>query len=283
MSLLKAEPAGAVQSMAELFALADAMEREAARRYTELARDMREQGNDAVAVVLEALAREEQGHVASVARWAEHSRGAPPDPAAVRWEPPAPVEPDDAAELSQSRLMTPYRALSMAVRNEERAFAFWCYVAALAEDPEVKRAAETMANEELGHATLLRRERRRAYHAERRPPEGEPERPARMLAAAALERRLAEAIDGIATGGGGGAGRAHALAAETRRMAEEAAALAAAPRLPADGDAETLAERLVEFYLDVAETARDDDALVRAQGLARRAVGRLAWIRALAR
>ena len=62
--------------------------------------------------------------------------------------------------------MTPYRALSMAVRNEERAFAFWSYVAGFAEDPEIKKSAESMAREELGHVATLRKERRRAYHSE---------------------------------------------------------------------------------------------------------------------
>ena len=56
----------------------------------------------------------------------------------------------------------------MAVRNEERAFAFWSYVAAHAEVAEVRQAAETMAHEELGHVSILRRERRNAFHAERR-------------------------------------------------------------------------------------------------------------------
>ena len=45
-SLLKSEPAGTLQSLDELFALANAMEQEAANRYAGLAEDMRrsEQG-----------------------------------------------------------------------------------------------------------------------------------------------------------------------------------------------------------------------------------------------
>ena len=66
------------------------------------------------------------------------------------------------------RLLSAYRALSMAVRNEERAFAFWSYVAAHAGDADIRHAAETMAHEELGHVATLRRERRSAFHAERR-------------------------------------------------------------------------------------------------------------------
>jgi rubrerythrin len=55
----------------------------------------------------------------------------------------------------------------MAVRNEERAFTLWSYIAAQAEEKEIQPAAERMAHEELGHAWLLRRARRAAYRAER--------------------------------------------------------------------------------------------------------------------
>ena len=52
--------------------------------------------------------------------------------------------------------MTPYRVLTIAVRNEERAFAFWSYVAAHADGEEVRLAAETMAKEELEHVAAFR-------------------------------------------------------------------------------------------------------------------------------
>jgi hypothetical protein len=52
----------------------------------------------------------------------------------------------------------------MAVRNEERAFVFWTYMAARKPTNELREAAETMAREELGHVATLRRERRLAFH-----------------------------------------------------------------------------------------------------------------------
>ncbi|MEJ1936656.1 hypothetical protein WDZ92_41220 [Nostoc sp. NIES-2111] len=55
----------------------------------------------------------------------------------------------------------------MAVRNEERAFAFWTYLAAHAGSEDVRQAAEKMASEELTHAAIFRRERRRAFHREK--------------------------------------------------------------------------------------------------------------------
>ncbi|MBB4279229.1 hypothetical protein GGE12_007042 [Rhizobium mongolense] len=53
---------------------------------------------------------------------------------------------------------------SIAVRNEERAFEFWTYVASSAPTQEMRSAAERMAREVLGHVATLRRERRHAFH-----------------------------------------------------------------------------------------------------------------------
>ena len=127
----------------------------------------------------------------SVARWSQSRRGKAPDPALVRWEAPETFDTETAAEIRTSRLMTPYRALSMAVRNEERAFAFWSYVAGFAEDPEIKKAAEAMAREELGHVATLRKERRRAYHSEHDRMRAGQHGNVGHVDAAVLERRLA--------------------------------------------------------------------------------------------
>jgi hypothetical protein len=53
------------------------------------------------------------------------------------------------------------------VHNEEIAFRFYTHVAAESESKMVRKYAEILAREELGHAALLRAERRRAYHLER--------------------------------------------------------------------------------------------------------------------
>ena len=167
MSLLKQEPAGSVKSLEELFAIAAAMEQEAATRYAEIAARMRQEGDPALAEVFERLSADEQGHLDSVVHWSEKTKGQAPDPARIRWELPETFD-DEGAATAHPRLLSAYRALSMAVRNEERAFAFWSYVAAHAEVPEIRQAAEAMAHEELGHVATLRRERRSAFHAERR-------------------------------------------------------------------------------------------------------------------
>ncbi|MGX4803285.1 hypothetical protein [Bradyrhizobium guangdongense] len=64
------------------------------------------------------------------------------DPALVRWKAPETFVAETAAEMKNSGLMKPYRALATAVRNEEQAFAFWSYLAAYSEDPQIKKASE---------------------------------------------------------------------------------------------------------------------------------------------
>ena len=53
------------------------------------------------------------------------------------------------------------------MHNEEIAFRFYTHVAANSDNKTVRKYAEVLAKEELGHAALLRAERRYAYHAER--------------------------------------------------------------------------------------------------------------------
>jgi rubrerythrin len=281
-SLLKSEPAGTLQSLGELFALANAMEREAADRYTGLANDMQRQDRCELATVFLQLAAAEREHVDSVARWSQARLGKAPDPAMVRWEAPETFDSDTAAEITTSRLMTPYRALSMAVRNEERAFAFWSYVAGFAEDPQIKKAAEAMAREELGHVAILRKERRRAYHSEHDRTGGGQHGNVGHVDAAVLERRLAGHLAALERRvEGESANRARELLQETRSISAQAAGFGRFPASLEQGDAQTIAEALADAYLDGAESSDDPCRLESLQALAERAIARLAWLRAL--
>jgi rubrerythrin len=285
MSILRSEPPRSVESIEELFAIAHAMEHEAATRYAEMARRLRREGNPSLAAIVERLAAEERDHLASVVHWSEKERGKAPDPTLVRWKAPETFD-DEGASTTDPRLLSAYRSLSMAVRNEERAFAFWTYVAAYAKDREIRRAAETMAGEELDHVAILRRERRRAYHADRAaaPRRENPDAAGEM---AALERHLAERLQLRAAA-------AQSMKAERlQKLAREAIAIAeelTRSRLPKPGslptganlleDAATIAELLVEGYLELADGLHDEADLTRMQALAGRAVNRLAWLRA---
>jgi rubrerythrin len=240
-----------------------------------------------LADIFERLAEEKRGHESTVLRWSQQRSGKAPDPADIRWELPEIFDEEMAGELAISRLTSVYRILLMAVRNEERAFAFWSYIAAEAETPELREAAEKLALEELEHVSLLRRARRQAYHAERAiHPQGRPRSPTdRLAAAGVLERRLADQLEGLANRLiGYGSVQAREFAAQSRTMADEAAGLASQDvgESVEDLDAAAAAECLVEDYLDVADLSRDESIALQAQLLAKRAISRLAWLRALA-
>src|SRR5687767_6443363 len=142
------------------------MDRDAANRYAEIARRLSVEGSISLAAVFERLATEGRSQLVRVVHLSEKESGKAPDPTRMRWESTETFD-DEGASIRDTRLLSSYQSLSMAVRNKERAFAFWTYVAAYARDREVRRAAESMAGEELDHVANLRRERRRAYHAGR--------------------------------------------------------------------------------------------------------------------
>lgn len=279
MSLLKTEPSIPLKSLEELFALAQAMEHEAAERYAEIAGRMRQEGNPALAAVFEGLSADEKGHLDQVVHWSEQVKGKAPDPSLIRWKLPETFD-DEGAATIDPQLLNAYRALAMAVRNEERAFAFWSYVAAQAQDAQIQQAAEAMAREELGHVATLRRERRRAFHAARADAHGDADPDE-----ASLERRLADLLEPLAAEAAPTEQarlRAYAQEAKQRALALEESPIrtSAGSHLPAlPDDPVALAELLTERYLEAADGLRDEQELARVQDLAGRAIARLVWLR----
>lgn len=156
-------PAGNIE---EIVATANALERAAARRYRKLAHAMWSVGHEDVAHIFDELAAEEEQHVEAVEKLASTLLGRLPTDEIVRWVLP---ETFGTEEAGAPALLTPYKALSIAVRAEERAFAFWSYVAANAGAESVRTLAEKMAHQELLHAAKFRDARRKAYHADFRP------------------------------------------------------------------------------------------------------------------
>jgi rubrerythrin len=153
-----------VTTVRQVLALADALERAAVRRYEVLGACMRRVGHAELARVFEALAQEERQHVESVEHLTQLSQSSGSAGDIAGFTLPETFEIGDAAAAAR---LTPYRALSIAVRGEEQAFSFWTYVASEAANAEVRAQAESMARQELVHAARLRHERRQAYHAER--------------------------------------------------------------------------------------------------------------------
>lgn len=287
MSRLRSEPPAPVKSLGELLALAQALEREAAERYGELATQMEQVQLPEVAEVFRHLAAEERGHAERVEDWSHSELGAPPNPELIRWQPPATFDEEAAQEIGSSHLASAYRALSMAVRNEESAFALWSYIVAQAETPEIREAAERMAVEELRHAALLRRERRRAFHVERRrseSAEGSSARLPPMEEAAQGELRLQMLLRSLA----GSGALTRQSAEELRRLADDPlGVISTNPEAPGEvanqGDQVrtvlALSERSIELYLDAAERALDESEVRLAQSLAGRAMVRTVALR----
>lgn len=281
MSRLKAEPAAPVRSMTELLAIAFAMEKESAERYAELAERMRNNGQARLAEVFERLVKEETGHIESVVRWSRQSSGNDPDPRQLRWTPKGVFDDEDTAVVSPE-LVDAYHSFAMAVRNEERAFAFWSYVAANAPSTEVRSAAEEMAREELEHARILRIERRRAFSSRR-------DAEATFASSGDLatrEEQIAIRLKAFAAfRGDHDKAVLSDLAAEARDLAQQ---LTASPlgtstsisdRSPESLDA--LCELLAESYLNAGESLPSQADRDRAQILATTAIKRLATLRYL--
>ena len=153
-----------VASVSELFACAAALERHAAERYRLMADSMAKRGRPDLAELFVGLAREEQRHEA----WVQARAGGGDNLVAARGWPAALGEAPEDPNPEEIARASPYACLANAVRNEQKAFSFFSYMAAEAGDPEITSFAEDLARQELQHAAVLRQARRRAWRRERR-------------------------------------------------------------------------------------------------------------------
>lgn len=270
-----------VTSVDQLLAIAHALASQTEARYRSLAEHMRLCRAMALTDLFMHLAENASCQVAQIAQKSGSLRGHAPDPALVRQHLPKHFD----EEAAHSMLLTPYRALANAVADEERAFAFHTYIAAQASDGPVRRMAKEFATEKLDHAALLRRERRRAFHAQR-------PRTASLPQTVAELHALAGEWDGLVVCAHAALARRLAAAGDTRsaeifrHLAEDEArgdAGVLAERRTAD--AETIAEgarileQAFERYADIAERAGNEPRMAEAQHLAERALRRLVLAR----
>ena len=163
--LLTTQPEARPTSLTELLGLANAVEVEAVARYAELASLMELRDEHDTATVFHVMCEIEKRHVDMVEHRAESLHQALPLKAEFTWLLPPEIA-SSWDEVRHSTLLTPYRALAIAVVNEERAFALYSYIAAASDNPEVTQEAEALALEDLSHATELRVRRRQAFHRE---------------------------------------------------------------------------------------------------------------------
>ncbi|HET9764613.1 MAG TPA: ferritin family protein [Casimicrobiaceae bacterium] len=148
------EQEGIPQTLAELMALALAMEREAAQRYAEFADAMEIHNNLEVADLFRKMAAIETGHVKAIL-------------AQMEWRDPPAVASDawlDAIEGPETPrgdevhyLMQPWHALAIALACEERAERFYERLARMATQASVRDAARELQREESEHVALVRR------------------------------------------------------------------------------------------------------------------------------
>lgn len=159
-------------SLREFVGIVNAVEQESVDRYGQFAALMKQRGEVETAQVFSNMQEEERRHTEAVMSWAEALGEAIPPVMEFEWRlPPELFSSWD--EVAGSALVTPYRALAIAVQNEERAFSMYSFIAAHAQDERIVGEAEKLAGEELQHAALLRRWRRNAYHQQQkgeRPP-----------------------------------------------------------------------------------------------------------------
>lgn len=147
--------ATAIASPAALYAHALAIEREAAERYRELAERMSDLGNDEAADVFRRLAGFEAAHLRTLQ--AQTSGIALPAiaPGAYAWLDEG--APETAARELVYRLLTPRKALAIALEAERRAEHFFDAVQQAASDPALRDLAAQMRLEEQDHIAMVLR------------------------------------------------------------------------------------------------------------------------------
>ena len=241
--------------------------------------------------VFEVLAKRERERCDSVSAACLAACGKRPDASDLRWAPIDLVPAAEIADIRDSSLSTPYTAWALAARHRQRAFVFWTYVIALAEDPLVRQAAENLAREALSDGNLLRRERRLAWRAERKieadatAHDGTDESASAALLESLLLKDMMAWSQGLDP-------------AQRQQLLTLGAAPLPPPFLtpsardvtaPGDTEIEQIkrralrrAEQLSNIYLDEADRAVDQSSMELAQKLAAQSIIRLAGLRHLA-
>jgi hypothetical protein len=287
--LLTAVPLAPVRSLTELYAIAFDLAQKAGRKYGALA-ERTEESFWPVRCVFEVLATRERERADSLSAACLAACGKRPDTSDLRWAPIDLVPAAEIADIGDSNLSTPYSAWALAVRHPQRAFEFWTYVIALAEDPLVRLTAEDLAREALTDGNRLRRERRLAWRVERHAAptattgDGLPE----PSSAALLESLLLKDMMAWSQ-------QLDPAQREQLRTLEQAPLPPPFP-MPTqagtgsrDTEIEQIkrralrhAEQLSNIYLDDADRAADQSSMELAQKLAAQSIMRLAGLRRLA-
>jgi len=137
----------------ELYAHAIAIEREAAQRYGQFAERMADEGREDLARIFDMLSRKESEHLEALER--RTAAIELPAIAQGRYHWLDAGAPETGAEELVFRLVTPHQALAIALRAEQRAYAFFERFSWSADDPALRALAREMAAEERQHIDLV--------------------------------------------------------------------------------------------------------------------------------
>lgn len=142
-------------SVEDFYALALAIEREAAARYWEFAHQLLLYRQNAVAQVFLELARMESEHLEDLERRAEGMKLPSPKPSEYCWQDPE--QPEGALLPIAHCLMKPRQALEIALANERRARDFYEHMCGSGCDPAIRQLAAERASEEAQHIACIER------------------------------------------------------------------------------------------------------------------------------
>lgn len=129
------------------------LEREAARRYEELAASMGTDGNAELKAFFTRMAKYSRLHLAEAMARGGFREVPVIAPEAFEW--PDGVSPEVADWAGVDAMLDARSALALAMDSERRGHAWYAAVAASHDDPEIRRLAEEFAAEEADHLHQL--------------------------------------------------------------------------------------------------------------------------------
>ena len=152
----KSEPK--ISNLNDLLAIAYRIEIDAVDRYNLLADQMETHNNPELVKVFRDLARAEGIHGEEIRRLAGDFDVAEHAETMAQFGHESPEE----ADLSLAHyLMTPWHALQLSLKGEERALAYFTSIVETAKDPKVKAMAAELVEEEAEHVNLVHKLLRR--------------------------------------------------------------------------------------------------------------------------
>ena len=129
------------------------LERDAARRYEDLAEAMASAGNRELHTFFSRMAGFSRKHLAEASARAGFRDLPPLAPGEYEW--PDGIAPETADWAGVDALMDPVDALRLALESERRGHAYYAMTAATSPDPEVRSFARLFAEEEQAHVSEL--------------------------------------------------------------------------------------------------------------------------------